>query len=84
MNQKIQIEKLGKERQRLTEKIKKMAERKRIVYLNQQIKKMSNINRILKENKILYLQKGRLKFQGKEVKVERRMFKTLRKIMKII
>ena len=68
MNQKIQIEKLGKERQRLTEKIKKM----------------SNINRILKENKILYLQKGRLKFQGKEVKVERRMFKTLRKIMKII
>lgn len=84
MNQKIQIEKLGKERQRLTEKIKKIAERKRIVYLNQQIKKMSNINRILKENKILYLQKGRLKFQGKEVKVERRMFKTLRKIMKII
>lgn len=84
MNQKIQIEKLGKERQRLTEKIKKIAERKRIVYLNQQIKKMSNINRILKENKILYLQKGRLKFQGKEVKVERRMFKALRKIMKII
>lgn len=84
MNQKIQIEKLGKERQRLTEKIKKIAERKRIVYLNQQIKKMSNINRILKENKILYLQKGRLKFQRKEVKVERRMFKTLRKIMKII
>lgn len=84
MNQKIQIEKLGKERQRLTEKIKKIAERKRIVYLNQQIKKMSNINRILKENKILYLQKERLKFQGKEVKVERRMFKTLRKIMKII
>lgn len=84
MNQKVQIEKLGKERQRLTEKIKKIAERKRIVYLNQQIKKMSNINRILKENKILYLQKGRLKFQGKEVKVERRMFKTLRKIMKII
>lgn len=68
MNQKIQIEKLGKERQRLTEKIKKIAERKRIVYLNQQIKKMSNINRILKENKILHLQKGRLKFQEKEVK----------------
>ena len=84
MNWKNQSEKLGKELQRLTEKIKKIAERKRIVYLNQQIKKMSNINRILKENKILYLQKGRLKFQGKEVKVERRMFKTLRKIMKII
>ena len=84
MNQKIQIEKLGKERQRLTEKIKKIAERKRIVYLNQQIKKMSNINRILKENKILHLQKVRLKFQEKEVKRERRMFKTLRKIMKII
>lgn len=28
MNQKIQIEKLGKERQRLTEKIKKIAEKK--------------------------------------------------------
>ena len=34
MNWKNQSEKLGKELQRLTEKIKKIVERKRIVYLN--------------------------------------------------